>query len=66
MAGSKRKVHTFLMGEKNVDLFFHQFNISRYKIILISFIGWIISWMVYIGLLFLFTSAFSRRRSETV
>ena len=63
--GEPRKVRSFLVGEKHVDLFFHQFNISRYKMIIISFIGWIVSWLVYIGLLFLFTSVFSRRKSKT-
>jgi hypothetical protein len=50
-----RKVRTFLSSEKHVDLFFKQFNISRYRILAISFICWIVSWLVYVGLLFLFT-----------
>ena len=50
-----RVITSFMIREQTVDLGIRQFQLCRYKTILISIICFAISWLVYIGLLFLFT-----------
>ena len=50
-----RIITTYLIRDQTVDLGIKQFNLCRYKTILISIICFAVSWLVYIGLLFLFT-----------
>ena len=50
-----RVITSYMIREQTIDLGIKQFQMCRYNTIIISIICFAISWIVYIGLLFLFT-----------
>lgn len=52
---------SYMTRNQTVDLGVRQFDLCRYEVLGISLASWAVSWLVYIGLLFLLTHLRRRR-----
>ena len=65
MPHTRIPIREFMRKPKEVDMWVARFDLKRYQVIIISAISYLVSSLVYIGLLFLFTYVRDRRRSAS-